>query len=366
MDSNPEYAHTQVSSETPKINSPQALLNEQLTQTPKSNTGVNPAALQFGLGWLTLTFTTPADTAPAAYARHITRLYESLTVDYFLKEAPGLNYYSKTLRYRSGSFLAFSDDRADLCLSVTQKCLDTLSPKRLAKLLYKLNTLENFKITRLDVYFDDYQRLLNTFVVEKALQSGLHPSKSKLRNVNRTWDGNKLLGDTIYMGSKHSEFYVRLYDKGLESEGKQDCMRLEFQMRAETAFTFFNKFIYSSYLEWGTRTMALLLDKFDFVDREGPRRDRTKRRLDWWHKLVASSASIHWRVERVKAKLLSTIAWAEDCLPTTFSMIASVFGVDGLASWAANLMLRGASRMKHKHNGMVDEYLASIRTPAFT
>lgn len=364
MDSNPNSLPTQPSSEAIKINSSYPLHTEQPTHTPNSNTGVNPAALQFGLGWLTCTFHTPSDTIPAAYACHISRLYESLTNDFFEKDAPGLNYYSHTKRYRSGSFLAFSEDRADLCLCITQKALDRLEPKWLARLVYRLNKLENFKVTRLDVYFDDYARVLNTFVIEQTLQAGLHPSKSTQRKIIRSWDGNRLESDTIYIGSQHSEFFARIYDKSLESEQKQNCMRLEFQMRSDTAGAFFSELIYNPYDQWGARAMGLMLSKFDFVERTGPRRDKTKRRLDWWHKLVASAASIPWRVSQVKAKLLSTIAWAEDVLPTTFHMLATVFGVDGLATWAAKLTRAGAARMKRKHEGMMLDYYADIRMGA--
>lgn len=364
MDTTYSFPSPQVLPETSNLSNSYPLQNEQPTLTPNSNTGVNPVTPRFGLGWLTCTFQTPVGISPSAYAHHLSSCYQHLTVDYFLKAGAGLNYYQNTLRYRSGSFMAFSEDRRDICLCVTQKALDTLSPKRLAKLLYRLNCFEGFKITRLDVYFDDYARVLNTFVVEQALQAGLHPSKSKVRNINRTWDGNTLLGDTIYIGSPHSEFYVRLYDKKLESDGKQDCIRLEFQLRSLTANTFFNSFLYTPFTNWGERCLGLLLSKFDFVERTGPRRDKTTRRLDWWHKFIASAASIPWRLPSLKPKLLATIAWAEDVLPTTLNMFLTVFGVDALATWAGRLARKGAARLKQRHKGMIDEYLASMRISA--
>lgn len=353
MDTNPQSVHLQASSVAADTNNP--------SSNPVSNTGVNPATLQFGLGWLTLTFRKPSDVAAPAYAQHVSKLYEKLTKDFFVKDSYGFNSYQHSRRYASGSFLAFSDERDDLCLSLTQELLDRLTPLALAKTIYKLNTLQGVNITRLDVYFDDYARHISPAVVEAALQVGLHPSKSVQHKIIRAYTNGVLESDTIYVGSQHSEFYVRVYDKGLESQGKQNCTRLEFQLRGNTANTFFAELIYTPCADWGTRALLLLLSKFDFVHRSGPRNDKTTRRLDWWHKLVASASSIPWRVQRVRAKLLSTIAWAEDVLPTTLHMLSTVFGVDGLATWAANLMQRGASKMKLKHHAMMDAYLAHIR-----
>lgn len=361
MDSTLVSSTSQVSTQTSKNSSPYPYATQPVTLNPNSNTGVNPGSLQFGLGWLTLTFRKPLDTESDAYSRHISKLYEGLTKDFFVKESFGFNSYQSSRRYRSGAFLAWSADRDDMCLCLPQAALDRLTPRVLARTVYKLNALDGVNVTRLDVYYDDYSRVISPAVVLAALQAGLHPSKSVQYKIIQAWTKDTLESDTIYIGSQHSDFYVRVYDKGLESQGKQDCNRLEFQLRGATANAFFAQFIYHPFTDWGKHTFLMLLAKFDFVHRIGPRGDKTKRRLDWWHKLVSSAAAIPWRVQQIKAKLLSTIAWAEDVLPTTLHMLQSVFGTEGLATWAGKLLKLGAGKIRRKHSGMMQEYIEQMR-----
>lgn len=341
-------------------NSPQVQSKQQSRKDPLSNTGGNPGVLAFGLGWLTCTFKTPADTSPEAYSAWVSRLYESQTKDFFLKASYGFNSYQHSRRYRSGAFLAWSEDRLDMCLCLPQKALDRLTDKTCAKLIYRLNALPGFKVTRLDVYYDDLQKIVTPSIVEKALQYGLFPSKSIQYEVIRKFAKENLEGETVYIGSPHSDFYVRIYDKTLESQGKVDATRIEFQMRGEVATAYLLNLIYTTYLDWPERALELLLNKFDFVHRTGPRNDRTTRRLEWWARLVGAKKKVSWRVASVQAKLFDTISWAEQVLPSTFQMLATVLGVEGVATWAANLMRSGAGKLRARHLGMIDDYYASI------
>lgn len=323
---------------------------------PNSNTGVNPVPLQFGIGWLTFTFRTPSGTSSRDFAEYLGKVYERQAHDYFVKNSYGFNSYVHSRRYRSGAFLAWSEDREDLCLSLTQQSLDRLTSKSVAKLIYRLKTLKGCKATRMDVYFDDYEKHITPSRVLNALKSGCHPSKSIQFKIIQSYAKDEVESDTVYIGSKASDFYVRVYNKALESQGRQDCTRLEFQLRSEVADTFFNTLIYRPYQEWGQAALQLFLDRFDFVYRKGPRNDRTDKRLPWWSKLVGNLSRIGWRVQMVKSKLLSTLAWAENVLPTTLHMLSRVMGVEGVATWTAGLLRIGAIKLRRKHLAMLAEF----------
>lgn len=356
MNNNYIFTAPQPASVASEIPNPYPQPTEQPTRSPLSNTGVNPVPLRFGLGWLTFTFRTPPDSVPSAYAAHLSRQYQKLSHDFYERTATGLNFYEKSIRYRSGAFLAWSDDREDLCLSLTQKSLDRLTPKVLARLIYRFNSLKGSTVSRLDIFYDDFSHTINTDVVECALRAGQFPSKAIQWKIVRGFIKNDVEGDTIYIGSNQSDFYVRVYNKFLESNGKQNCTRLEFQLRAEVADSVFKNLIYSNYEEWPQRALELLLDRFDFVYRSGPRNDRTKKRLEWWQRIVGNLQRVQWRIQAVKSKLLSTLAWAETVLPTTLHMICAVFGVDRLAEWAAELLKAGAFKLTPRHLGMIEEF----------
>lgn len=335
--------------------------NEKVSK-PVSNTGVEVVATRFGLGWFSFTFrrSEGVDAFPCVlqFAKSLTRF----TSPHLEKTKAGVNGYHQARVYADGVILAWSLDRPDIFVSIPQSALDRLEPERLAKMLYWCAARPGFHITRLDVFFDDHGDLINPSQLEEALHQGNFPGRATQWSAVRSFGKDAIEGETIYIGSQHSDFRVRCYDKSLESQGKVDAIRLEYQLRADTAAAFFTALVFSDYREWSARAFSLLLDKFDFCLRAGKRNLKTKVRCDWWSAFVASAHSTPWRVESKSTRFLNTIAWMEKIFPIQLALMGELLGSVGFSDWIDAMVVDGQVHITEKHRALLRDMLSQMKT----
>lgn len=105
---------------------------------------------------------------------------------------------------------------------------------------YYLRHLDTMHLTRLDVAFDDADtELLDMEQLCQLTMSQQYVSKFKVAECDYCVP-QKDNGHTIYLGSKHSDFFVRIYDKAKErgfTDGRH-WVRVELQMRRDYAAAF--------------------------------------------------------------------------------------------------------------------------------
>lgn len=330
--------------------------------SPVSNTGVVVDYNRFGLGWLSFTYHRAEGIDAYASVVHFAKTLTKFTSPHLEKTKAGVNGYAQARVYVDGVIIAWSADREDIFVNIPQTALDRIKGPRLARLLYWFGALSHFHVTRLDVYFDDYSKGLSPAVFETELLAGNYPGRATQWSVMESFDKDTLEGYTVYVGSQHSEFRVRCYDKSLESQGKYDCNRLEFQLRADTARTFFNALVYSPFPEWGQRAFSLLLSKFDFCVRSGKRNLKTSRRVQWWADFVAAADCLRWRVESKEARFIRTIAWMESALPAQLALLAELIGPVGLSDWVDAMLVDGNSRLTARHHALLADLKSQMPT----
>lgn len=149
-----------------------------------------------------------------------------------------------------------------------------------------LNT-EGVKVTRLDIAFDDREGLLLLNEVAAGLRGFDYVSPFKTWEVSDDSDG----GCTIYIGSRRSNFFFRIYDKAIERGYKdRSCgpwVRVEAQLRLDRA---------ESWLIGGHTPfdlIGLLSGYIRFIDPD--RTDTNKSRAQtaaWWDKFVAAAKKV--------------------------------------------------------------------------
>lgn len=149
-----------------------------------------------------------------------------------------------------------------------------------------LNT-DGVQITRLDIAFDDREGLLPLHQVVDGLRHFDYVSPFKKWEVSDDSDG----GCTIYIGSRRSDFFFRIYDKAIE-RGYTDrsCgvwVRVEAQLRHDRA---------EAWLLGGhnpTDLISLLSGYVRFI--EPDRTDTNKSRCptaDWWERFIGAAEKI--------------------------------------------------------------------------
>ena len=102
-------------------------------------------------------------------------------------------------------------------------------------MLFNFIRLNDLKITRLDVAFDDHSGLLNIRQILEDTQSGMYISKS---DYWETVLSSK--GSTVQIGSPQSKVLIRIYNKAAERGYTSDVhwVRVEIQLRDDRAVQF--------------------------------------------------------------------------------------------------------------------------------
>jgi len=177
------------------------------------------------IDWLSVTFK-PQEQA-AKFLMKIDCLGES-------KEDKPLHGYDSALKYTSGIVAMWCQQRDDMGCHVvlSGKTLETLALAGISTRTLLESAIElHGKISRLDLAIDAIDENVAPDDIYVAAKRGL--TKGTARNVERreSIDG----GITVYIGSRESDKFARLYDKGVESKTGTDWKRLEIELKGDVA-----------------------------------------------------------------------------------------------------------------------------------
>ena len=157
------------------------------------------------------------------------------------------------------------------------------------------------RCSRFDWCVDDYDRLLDIFVVASSCERDCYSRVGEYRYYQRKKSGEFAVGRTIYLGSSSSDKQIRIYDKNVQSKGEIDSIRYEVQWRSSRAETIFGLYSSCGDLESGSVDMCdFALGAVDFVERSSTVLSRCKR-LPWWEEFcrrVGNSRKLQIRVQQ--------------------------------------------------------------------
>lgn len=192
---------------------------------------------------------------------------------------------------------------------VTEKVVDIILPNK------------DYNVTRLDVAYDDWEGLLKKITLQKALRD--NNVVTRFRDYGNEHQSYTKKDFTLYLGSKKSEVYMRIYDKAAEREREdvEHWIRFEIQLRNDRAFCFIQSLFYNNF-DIGTVYFGVLNNYVRFVK---PSSDSNKSRwqnASWWDKFTRSVSKISlwtkkpvsYNYHTVKNYVVNQVGNAIDCL----------------------------------------------------
>jgi DNA relaxase NicK len=144
------------------------------------------------------------------------------------------------------------------------------------------------KITRLDLAKDAQDEKFELMQFAQTVEAGMFSGTAQKASSVRSSDG----GLTVYIGSRQSERFIRVYDKGVESGQLGDWVRLEMETKGEVSNII-------------ARALAAGTVDLNSVICSGVMR-MCKTDLECWIKILASDAD--WAAPKVE-KHSDTEAW---------------------------------------------------------
>jgi hypothetical protein len=231
---------------------------------------------------------------------------------------------------------------------VQQLTLSAVDFNRLTALLTTCQNEVKFIGNRIDIALDfpivpDFPRLSRRrweSFVDSNLLFG-YRSVRRISNLN-----NKGLGTTVYLGSRESEKFVRIYDKCIDGV---DFDRLEVEFKRGCANWIMQQIPLCSLSRLPKYLNDIALGQISFT--------RFDESIDFFRKYKSGSvavpaSSLHLDIEKSIAHIEKHSA--------TFAMVEEFLGSDGFDKFMRSVLAAGRLRMKPRHRAMLQNAKALL------
>lgn len=256
----------------------------------------------------------------------------------------GILSYSARYVWQSGVSLCFDEDaelrekahRGRITLDVPGSACDELTSPDLLLLIQYCQEFVG-KPTRIDTFFDDYDRRVSLeelrSTIDKKDFSGFRIA-SKNQTLDRTKKAN---GGVTYdavtfgrRGSAGSGKYLRIYDKNLESNGEENCLRWEVESTQHHAEKIFSLLAAckGNLDAFAVCCGSIIGGCLKFIHRTGDRNICRCALYDWWEEIRREIGVLVVRIAKKKNTIIGMIDWTRRQLSRTFAVIGLCFATD--------------------------------------
>lgn len=275
-----------------------------------------------------------------------------------------------------------SPNEGYLTVDIPQSAVETLSAEQTWKLWLDLAAFDDLKLSRIDIYYDDFTKSLKPVQLEEQirLREIAVPKVQSMRFFSKfDLAKQKRDGGTVYLGSSQSDKQVRIYDKEAESGGEKKCHRLEMQLVNDKAKAFWQLILEalergldcSSSDESGSHIIdtyrQVLVGEIDFREVPQnhaniplPRNWATRfNRPIWWANIVNGIAGAKLVVRRIKPTLASEVSWIRKQVMPALALVKTAYKNWGIPwqAWLSRELEKGEERWQDRHWKILEEVM---------
>jgi hypothetical protein len=328
---------------------------------------------QVGIHWLRGTF-------PAEHIENVLRVIGAYFEGPAAHAEPGMHGYTDRYDNGKGFSISFDDtpERSErlhnkrALLNITGDPLCELLPEDLLALLKALFVPFHFRPTRIDAFWDDFDRNITPHEIADECEMGRfapYRTFSRQQSKIKTPTGMAWTTDMVTLGRRGdsgSGRYLRIYDKNLESEGGRNCIRWELELAGDYAKQFLEGLTSSTSTEDAARYIGEIIGGcVDFRDAEGANRHSERmERLEWWQAILDEIGLSKLRAIRITPTLERAWKTLERQWATTIAMLkhyAKATGETHVIRAARALVRAGESRLTKKHWQRVTEAISYFK-----
>ena len=217
-------------------------------------------------------------------------------------------------------------------------------------------------LTRLDCALDDRNSCVPLSTIRQAIVVGQCVTRAdRMQRISsRSIHTDTPSGETLYLGSPHSQTLLRIYDKRLESQAKQRedwqdyGIRWELELKKDRAQCCGQVLSYLEETDWLEFMVGVLRGYVDFRDTTRDEEDEFRYRtplLDWWLLLTDGFKKGRLVVEKETQSLPKVKRWVSQSVAP---MLAVIYAADpGGHAWLERQIIAGKRRWNNKHRGLL-------------
>jgi len=275
----------------------------------------------------------------------------------------GLNGYLNSAVGPGGARLLWNAaGRTDVHLILPGKACAMFSENTMRSFISWANE-RNASATRCDLNLDDYAKVVTPLQVETYAQ-GPDIVTHVHRGMTQRGFGigtKETTGVTVYIGQPSSRQRLRVYDKGLESNGEIDAVRWELTSQKEAAQTLLLRLgsdrTGKPLREWGELFSERLVSFVDFRIATDDLYDlRNRRRCPWFVKLVKLAEKASSYLPKLPRKIDDVVNWVTKAVGPSLKMLATFWEDSKPLHYTGNGIIddiiRG-SELKPKHRAIL-------------
>jgi hypothetical protein len=344
-------------------------LNKQIPfHRPFAKDLPKPNSPEVSVDWLSFSFKVSAASDVERVRDYLSHTVQDEFVMTPGRVAPVVNgvLFQNTGRSTRGVFLKWNlpgqskNGIGSMLVQIGGSALSPLSFLERIDLIMTMLSEPESKLTRIDSALDDYQYTVKFQDLQDA-QSTDNFSGFNLSGISLSKKRGCEPGRTYYFGSRKSSRYLRVYDKGIESNGEKLCMRWELESK-QTAAQQIGRLIYD-YVGYNEEQLKkLLLDliigSINFIDRNpnSSNLDRMKR-LSWWQQFIDYISAVPLRIPPPKPErsLQKSQNWLYNQVSSTIAMVKHVYGPERFLQIIDELVEDGLTKFTDYHRAQVTQ-----------
>ena len=217
-------------------------------------------------------------------------------------------------------------------------------------------------LTRLDCALDDRNSCVPLSTIKQAIKDGQCVTRAdRMQSISsRSIHKDTPSGETLYLGSPHSQTLLRIYDKRLElqSREREDWqeygIRWELELKKDRAQVCGQVLSYLEKTDWLEFMVGVLRGYVDFRDTTRDEEDEFRYRdplLDWWLLLTDGFKKGRLVVEKDAKTLAKVKRWVSQSVAP---MLAVICAADpGGHAWLEKQIVAGKRRWNGTHRGLL-------------
>jgi len=314
---------------------------------PRGNTGASAAWV--GLDYLTVSL--PAAVAAGLECEPLLGLLGLDSLGLVVESrAGGFRGWEHSADVAPGGVLAWGGQGGTAHLDLTSGALGYLAALGLDVFGWIGYVMDlGARVVRLDIAADDEAGLVTRERVVAAVREGHYVTHSRIVSEHRALQGGS--GWTVYVGSRTSPTFVRIYDKAAEQKlSGVHWVRFEAEFKRERA-----QAVAVAWRSGGWSAsigIGLLRSALDFRRDDGTVTKARWSLLDWWDAFVGAVNLVRVRVGSIARSMEDVAEWVLGSVSSALAACELVFG----SVFVRHVLSRGHDRMSASHQRLVSLY----------
>jgi DNA relaxase NicK len=195
-------------------------------------------------------------------------------------------------------------------------------------------------------------------IFEQCVKTGDYSGFKRARPLPVYDNHGRLIRDEVAFGSRGdhgSGKYLRIYDKDLESNGKQNCIRWEVEFASERANLVFERLTQCADLStFAVVCGALVGGIINFVKRGKTKNICRLEVYEFWQLIRAALGKIVVRVRRDETDEKKMREWIDRQVSPTLACLRKISGDIGFFNWVINVIGDAEERLQPQHYNVIN------------